>query len=52
MTLTEEDVKAARESDDKLNKALKEREAHEASAREALAELEKLQQQLNSQNAE
>lgn len=52
MTLTEEDVKAARESDDKLNKALKEREAHEASTREALAELEKLQQQLNSQNAE
>lgn len=52
MTLTEEDVKAARESDDKLNKALKEREAHEASAREALAELEKLQQQLNSKNAE
>lgn len=52
MTLTEEDVKAARESDDKLNKALKEREAHEASAREALAELEKLQQQLNLKNAE
>ena len=52
MTLTEEDVKAARESDDKLNKVLREREAHEASAREALAELEQLQQQLSGKNAE
>ena len=47
MTLTEADVSAARESDDKLNKVLKEREAHEANAREALAELEKLQQQID-----
>ena len=49
MTLTEEDVAAARESDDKLNKVLREREAHEANAREALAELEKLQQQIDDE---
>ena len=50
MTLNEEDVRAARESDDKLNKVLREREEHEASAREALAELEQLQQQLSAKN--
>ena len=50
MTLNEEDVRAARESDDKLNKVLREREDHEASAREALAELEQLQQQLSAKN--
>ena len=50
MTLNEEDVRAARESDDKLNKVLREREEHEANAREALAELEQLQQQLSAKN--
>ena len=50
MTLNEEDVRAARESDDKLNKVLREREEHEASAREALAELEQLKQQLSAKN--
>lgn len=52
MTITEEDVEVARQSDDKLNKALKEREAAEANAKRALEELEQLSKEIQSQNSE
>lgn len=48
MTISEADVLAARKSDDKLNKALQERSAHEDAARRALEELELLSAEINS----
>ena len=49
MTIVEEDVTAARESDDKLKKSLQQREAAEASAKQALEALEQLSKDLQSQ---
>ena len=49
MTIIEEDVTAARESDDKLKKSLQQREAAEASAKQALEALEQLSKDLQSQ---
>ena len=48
MTITEADVDAARKSDDKLNKALQERAAHEEAARKALEELEQLSAEIKA----
>lgn len=49
MTITEADVLKAREADDRLNKVLSERAAQEASAKEALAELERLSAEIKAQ---
>ena len=49
MSIVEEDVTAARESDDKLKKSLQQREAAEASAKQALEALEQLSKDLQSQ---
>ena len=52
MTITAADVQAARESDDKLNKTLQEREAHEEAARQAADQLDALAAELKKhQNA-
>ncbi len=52
MTITAADVQAARESDDKLNKTLREREAHEEAARQAADQLDALAAELKKhQNA-
>jgi len=48
MTITEEDVDAAKQSDDKLNKALQERAAQEEAARKALEEIEKLSAEIKA----
>ena len=48
MTITAADVQSARESDDKLNKILKERKEQEESARKALEELEKLSEEIKT----
>ncbi len=52
MTITAADVQAARESDDKLNKTLREREAHEEAARQTADQLDALAAELKKhQNA-
>ncbi len=52
MTITAVDVQAARESDDKLDKTLREREAHEEAARRAADQLDALAAELKKhQNA-
>ena len=52
MTITAADVQAARESDDKLNKTLREREAHEEAAHQAADQLDALAAELKKhQNA-
>ncbi len=51
MTIVEADVEAARQSDDKLNKALQERAAQEAAAKQALEELEQLSAEIRAKNA-
>ena len=52
MTIIAADVQAARESDDKLNKTLREREAHEEAARQAADQLDALAAELKKhQNA-
>lgn len=48
MTIVGEDVKAAQESDDRLNKAIREREEQETNAKEAIAELERLSKEIKS----
>jgi hypothetical protein len=50
MTITETDVLAAKNSDDKLMKALKEREEHEAAAKQALDELQRLSDEIKGRN--
>lgn len=52
MTITDEDVLAARNSDDKLNKALEERAAQEAAAKQAIEELERLSAEIKAKNNE
>jgi len=49
MTITAADVAAARESDDKLNKVLKERAESEAAAKQAIEELERLSAEIKAQ---
>ena len=48
MTISEADVLEARANDDKLNKAIREREAHESEAKAALEELERLSKSLKN----
>ena len=48
MTISEADVLEARANDDKLNKAICEREAHESEAKAALEELERLSKSLKN----
>ena len=50
MTIIEDDVVAAKNSDDKLMKALKEREEHEAAAKQALDELQRLSDEIKARN--
>ena len=52
MTITEDDVQKAREADDKLNKLLRQREEQEASAREAIIELEQLAAEIEARNTQ
>lgn len=51
MSITEADVSAARESDDKLNKDLQERSANEAAAKQAIEELERLSAEIKLKNS-
>ena len=48
MTISEADVLEARANDDKLNKAIREREAHESEAQAALDEHERLSKSLKN----
>lgn len=50
MTITKDDVETAKKTDDKLNKALKERAEQESAAQKALEELEQLAEQIKSKN--
>ena len=52
MTISEADVLEARANDDKLNKAIREREAHESEAKAALEELERLSKSLKNPTKE
>lgn len=52
MTISEADVLEARANDDKLNKAIREREAHESEAKAALEELERLSKSLKKPTKE
>ena len=52
MTISEADVLVARANDDKLNKAIREREAHESEAKAALEELERLSKSLKKPTKE
>lgn len=51
MAISKDDVIAARETDDKLNKVLQDRKDREESAREALEELEKLSLEIKKQQS-
>ena len=48
MTITADDVEKARESDDKLNKVLRERQAHLDQAQQAAEELDRLSEELRA----